>query len=281
MPVTDQARTACGLVRELGGSLLALRRNTIRHSPAPPADGLVLDVGSGQAAHPRADIVLDKYVADDFERGSALDLHKPLVVGDAHALPFAEQAFAFVIASHVVEHATDPVRLAGELCRVARAGFVQVPSREAELTFGWPFHPWLIDLDAGVLVFHPRGEAEAPIGPLFHSAFVDSTLFGVWFGAHRDTWHHSVHWTDSFAVRVEGASRAPETATLDVERTLEALSRTGARGPGGTLREALRCPADRGRLVGDRNHLLCEDCGRRYPVAGGVPVLLQEAAVQP
>jgi uncharacterized protein YbaR (Trm112 family) len=278
MPVTDQARTLASLTRECGRSLLALRRNTVRHSPAPPESGLVLDVGSGQAAHARADLVVDKYVADDFERGSALDLSKPLVVADGQALPLAEAAFAYVIASHVLEHATDPVLFAGELARVSSAGFVQVPTRAAELTFGWPFHPWLIDRGGDVLVFHPRGDAAAPEGTLFHQAFNDSVLFRVWFGSRRDTWHHTLHWTGSFDVRVEGASRAPETASLDVERTLEALPRMGARGPEGALRDALRCPADSGRLRAEAGRLVCDGCARSYPVAGGVPVLVAEAA---
>ena len=99
----------------------------------------MLDVGAGHAAHPRADVVVDKYVADDFERGAALDLGKPLIVADGHALPFADGAFAYVIASHVLEHATDPVRFARELTRVGRRGIRPGPEpRESELTFGWP-----------------------------------------------------------------------------------------------------------------------------------------------
>ena len=278
MSTGDQARTLLRHLRELGGSVRAVRRNAVRHRPAPPATGLVLDVGAGHAAHPRADLVVDKYVADDFERAAALDLAKPLVVADGHALPFADSTFGYVIASHVLEHAIDPVRFAAELARVATAGFVQVPSREAELTFGWPFHPWLIDLEQGTLVFHPRGDATAPLGGLFHESFASSMLFRMWFGANRDTWHHTLHWTGSFPVRVDGASRAPETATLDVERTVETLPRIGAFGPEGPLREALRCPADGGRLRDESGRLVCEGCGRAYPLAGGVPVLLAEAA---
>jgi uncharacterized protein YbaR (Trm112 family) len=266
------------LSREVIGSLHAHRRNTLRHRPAPPATGLVLDVGAGQEAHPRADVVVDKYVADDFERGATLDLRKPLVVADGQALPFRRGTFAYAIASHVVEHAIDPIRFAAELSRVAAAGFVQVPSRQAELTFGWPFHPWLIDRKGDVLVFHPRGDARAPVGYLFHRAYAESALFDVWFGAHRDTWHHSVHWTGSFSVMVEGSSEAPQTATLDVERTLDVLPRMGAHGPEGGIRHALRCPVEGGPLRGEHAWLVCEECDRTYPEAGGVPVLLVEAA---
>lgn len=236
-------------------------------------------MGSGQAAHPNADLVVDKYVADDFERGAGLDLAHPLIVADGHALPLREASFDYVIASHVLEHATDVPQFAAELKRVAPRGFVQVPSREAELTFGWPFHPWLIDRDGDTLVFSPRGTAEAPLGQLFHQAFADSTLFGLWFGANRGLWHHTLHWTGNFDVRVRGDSAAPATATLDVERTLFTLPKLGAEGPRGKLRQALRCPADGGELREDSANLVCERCDLRYPVAkGGVPVLLAEAA---
>ena len=278
MPVTEGARNLLALVRDTGASVRALRRNQVIHSPAPPSSGLVADVGSGHAAHPRADVVVDKYVTDDFEREFTLDFSKPLVVADGHALPFDDGAFAYVIASHVLEHATDPILFAAELSRIADAGFVQVPTRQAELTFGWPFHPWLIDRDAGTLVFHPRHESQAPAGEFFHRAFADSALFRVWFGANRHAWHYTLHWSDSFTVRLHGTSRAQQTAALDVERALRTLPSMGARGPQGAVREALRCPHDRGLLEDTPERLVCSACDRSYPIAGGVPVLLEESA---
>jgi Methyltransferase domain len=278
MALPPQVNAATRVLREVGAYVRATRANEIRHRPDPPQSGLVVDLGSGQAPHPQADLIVDKYVVDDFERGSALVIDKPLVVADGHALPFADQAFSYIITSHVLEHATDVVQFAAELQRVAGAGFIQVPSRQAELTFGWPFHPWLIDLDGATLVFHPRGEAAAPDGPYFHRAFADSALFALWFGAHREHWHHTLHWERHFAVRVDGASAAPQTADLDVERTLEGLGAMTVTGPTGALRATLRCPNDRGVLVDDAGRLTCADCGRSYPVANGVPVLLAEAA---
>lgn len=99
-------------------------RGTSLHSPAPPDTGLVLEVGGGQAPHPRSDVVVEKYVVDDFERpaGALLDLSKPMIVADGERLSFADGSFVYSIASHVLEHATDPVVFAGELRRVSRAG---------------------------------------------------------------------------------------------------------------------------------------------------------------
>lgn len=274
------ARALAGIGRELAGARGAQRS----HVPNPPAVGLVLDVGGGQAPHPRADVVVDKYVADDFERPGTeqLDLSKPLVVADAAALPFADGAFAYLVASHVLEHATDPVRFAAEFARIAAAGFVQVPTRASELTFGWDFHPWLIDLDGDTLVFEPRGDRRAPCGELFHRSFAESALFRTWWASTRSDWHHSLEWRGALNVRVEGASAADRTATLDVERTMRALREAHARGAlqplTPELRALLRCPVCAGSLERSGERLRCDGCGRLYPVAGEVPVLLAEAA---
>jgi len=279
-PIRSATRALAGIGRELAGARGAQRS----HVPAPPAAGLVLDVGGGQAPHPRADVVVDKYVADDFERPGTeqLDLSKPLVVADAAALPFADGAFAYLVASHVLEHATDPVRFAAEFTRIAAAGFVQVPTRASELTFGWDFHPWLIDLDGDTLVFEPRGDRRAPCGELFHRSFAESALFRTWWAATRSEWHHSLEWRGSLRVRVEGESAAERTATLDVERTVRALRDAHARGAlqplPAALRALLRCPVCAGTLRLSEAQAACDGCGRAYPVAGEAPVLLEEAA---
>ena len=243
----------------------------------------MLEVGGGQRPHPRSDVVVDKYVADDFERagGAAIDVSRPLVVADGHALPFADASMSYVIASHVLEHATDPVRFAGELSRVAPAGYVELPSRQAELTFEWPFHPWLVDRRGDTLLFSPK-DAHAPCGRMFHDSFEQSALFRLWWASHRSRWLHGVHWKDRLTVEIGGDARAEQTASFDLERTAAALRALGGRGallaPDERVRTALRCPICRGTLSSEGSRLACEGCARTYPVEGGVPVLVAEAA---
>jgi len=260
--------------------LSAIPRQRKLHRAAPPRAGLVLDVGGGDRPHPRAALVVDKYVADNFERENDIDLAKPLVVADGERLPFADHAFAYVVASHVLEHATDPVRFASELARVGEAGFVQVPSQLAELTFGWPFHPWLVELEDGVLVFKPRNGQSAPCGEFFHTMYARSPLMRAWFDAHRSEWHHSVHWRGTLGVRVEGHSNAPQTAAFDVERSAAVLSAANAEGrvPELTeeLRAQLRCPLCGGGIELSTDRASCTDCHREFRVAGSVPLLLEE-----
>jgi len=49
------------------------------------------------------------------------------------------------------------------------------------------------------------------------------------------------------------------------------------------LLEILACPADKGDLVYDEENqkLICQKCGRRYPVRDGIPVMLIDEAEMP
>jgi SAM-dependent methyltransferase len=225
-------------------------------------------------------LVVDKYVVDDFERPGeqAISFRRPLVVADGEDLPFGDGAFGYVIASHVLEHAHNPSRFAAELSRVAAAGFVQVPSREAELTFGWDYHPWLIDRSGDRLVFSPRGDSVAPLGQLFHEAYGTSPFFRMWFASVRGTFHHSVEWRGELVVEALGGSSAAKTAEVDIERTTHLLSDAQSHGVTqpltDSLRSLLRCPHCKGRLRFDGRSIGCGDCDGRYVMAGDVPILL-------
>lgn len=139
----------------------------MRQKCNPPATGLVLEIGSGDNPHPRADVLLDRYPgADNRERGGDLVADRPFVVADAHHLPFRDGAFAYTICSHILEHMDDPLQFAAELRRVSAAGYIQSPSEIAERLFHWSFHRWYVNLEDNTLVLHPR-EADEPFGELF------------------------------------------------------------------------------------------------------------------
>jgi uncharacterized protein YbaR (Trm112 family) len=267
------ARELANLARELG----RIPRERRLARPRPPAEGLVLDLGGGHDPFPRSDAVVDKYVDDDFERGSPIPRDRPLIVADGQALPFRDGSVAYLIASHVLEHATDPAAFAAELSRVARAGFVQVPSALAERSFGWPFHPWLIEREGDILHFSPKhGAGDEWEG--MHRVYAESPLLRMAVFARRSDFHHTIHWTGQLRVAVHGTSRAAETASYDTERTLAALRRSPAARLPESLSGALCCPVCSGALALSAGRLECGGCGRAYPVAGNAPVLLAEAA---
>jgi hypothetical protein len=74
--------------------------------------------------------------------------------------PFEDGQFDFVICSHTLEDLRDPVWVCGELARVGKAGYIEVPSRLEEQSYGvqgpwvgWGHHHWLIDIVDGRIEF--------------------------------------------------------------------------------------------------------------------------------
>jgi hypothetical protein len=125
------------------------------------ADALVLDVGGAARPFPRADWMLDLISYE--ERGQlgwdgdrAAERFSPDTwvqrdICDREPWPFADRQFDFAICSHTLEDVRDPVWAAGELQRVAAAGYIEVPALCEELTYGiqgpwvgWGHHHWLV-----------------------------------------------------------------------------------------------------------------------------------------
>lgn len=81
-------------------------------------------------------------------------------VCDRTPWPFEDDSFDFVVCSHTLEDVRDPLWVCSELARVGRAGYVEVPSRLEEQSWGvagpcvgWWHHRWLIDVDSTSLQF--------------------------------------------------------------------------------------------------------------------------------
>ena len=79
---------------------------------------------------------------------------------DREPWPFADGQFDFAVCSHTLEDVRDPVWVCAELQRVARAGYVEVPSRLEEQSYGfqgpwvgWGHHHWLVDVRPGEIEF--------------------------------------------------------------------------------------------------------------------------------
>jgi Methyltransferase domain len=132
-------------------------------------DDLLLDVGAWIKPFNRADHVIDLMpyetrgeagsVGDMPERFSA-DTWVRRDICDHEPWPFADGQFDFAICSHTLEDIRDPVWVCAELTRVARAGYIEVPSRLEEQTYGiqgpwvgWGHHHWLIDVDGSSIDF--------------------------------------------------------------------------------------------------------------------------------
>lgn len=127
-----------------------------------PDDAAVLDVGGWGSPFPRANWVLDLLPYETrglygYDRTTAQERFDPTTwvtrdICDHEPWPFADKQFDFVVCSHTLEDIRDPIWVCGELRRVARAGYIETPSRAEEQCWGvngpwvgWSHHRWLVD----------------------------------------------------------------------------------------------------------------------------------------
>ena len=136
-----------------------------------PDDALVLDVGGWAAPFNRADWILDLM---PYETRGAMGSYGPRAerftaktwvqrdICDRTPWPFDDGHFDFAICVTTLEDIRDPIWVCSELARVAKAGYVEVPTIEAELIYnvegdgpwlGHEHHRWLIEMQGGELVF--------------------------------------------------------------------------------------------------------------------------------
>jgi hypothetical protein len=151
----------------------------------------VLEIGPGHAPYSHADVLVDRYVEYNEERGGTLVRDdRPLLQGDVGHLPFKTNEFDFVIASHVVEHAENPATALAELSRVAHRGYIECPTLFWELFRPTrKYHRWVILPIDERLVFYPKEDVSLPpFGTLFERGGLtaSSEFLSLFFEQYQD-----------------------------------------------------------------------------------------------
>jgi len=112
----------------------------------------VLEVGPGGTPHQRSNVFLEKRFTTEAEaegqRGFADPLvsDKELLYYDGGRFPFKDNAFGYVICSHVLEHVAtkDIPFFLSELSRVAQKGYIEFPTIYYDFIYNFPEHVSLL-----------------------------------------------------------------------------------------------------------------------------------------
>lgn len=120
---------------------------------------VVLDVGSGHRPNRRANVLIDNELNETEHRSgkkAQVPPDKIMVLGNALNMPFKNNEFDFIIASHIAEHIDDPEQFCKELARVGKRGYIETPGTMDEFFLNEPFHKWMVKKNGNYLIFKEK-----------------------------------------------------------------------------------------------------------------------------
>jgi len=266
-----------------------------------PAD-FVLEIGSGHNPKARSDVLCDKFIDDDHQRGGRIVTDRSMIEADGQHLPFADNSFDYVICSHVLEHVEDPKLMISELERVASRGYIEVPSEISERLYGWPYHLWIFNLIDGKLLIQQKVDPDQ-FGQLFHTLVAKDKGFLRFHKKYHPIFLVHYEWEKN----IDYEFRESNTPTLDfnsaeiinnILKEIEAMPwlkkwqpfikdlipKTAVSNfkkmiskqrhkPTKTLRDIIVCPSCKEKVKWEDKLIHCNHCDADYPILGGIPRL--------
>lgn len=256
-------------------------------------DALVLEVGSGASPYHRANVLCDAYVETQERFFTPLVHDRPTVLAFVERLPFKDQAFDFVIASHVLEHSAEPERFLSEIQRVARAGYIEVPDAFMERLAHYRFHRLEItdtdDADGLIIRKKKNYIQDEEVVELFCKKA--RPFFPKWVALFPFQFHVRYYWSkdtggiryqvlnpecqaDWTAPQMSGTNETPRLSLMATvkRKTLRLVRRLfsqSARNKSIDLLSLLKCPECGGgdyKMDETGAHAVCQNCGARQAI---------------
>lgn len=175
-----------------------LEKNANRILESLASSDLVLDIGGWHIPFNRANFVVDIMPYDTRGIGGHIgpDLEsfseETWIIHDLCSrkpLPFKNKEIDFVICSHVLEDIRDPIWVCSELMRVAKRGYIELPSRIVEQTIGvdgmnyagYYHHRWLVDIEGNRITFRFKNHLIHEMWPChFPASFLKNVPKDKW-----------------------------------------------------------------------------------------------------
>lgn len=266
-------------------------------------DDLVVEIGSGHNPRFRSDLLVDKFIVDNYHRaGKAIKIDRPLVAADAYFLPFRDKSIDYLLASHILEHLEDPGRFLEEIMRVAKQGYLETPSTFCEDLFGFRFHKYRVSFEKGKVLLS-RISKKSKYSLLFEQLLKYDPYFTKWFLLQKNLFHSTFEWEDNFEYQILPEDHdfidykdIQEIKVLLINGYKEAKSiknRVKAFLPNKAidflrksliirritrkkrdLTKILVCPACKKDLIFKKHEILCSNCHRSYGWKNNIPYLI-------
>ncbi|MAV79230.1 MAG: hypothetical protein CBD31_02090 [Flavobacteriaceae bacterium TMED171] len=163
---------------------------------------IVLDIGSGGYPYPRADFLVDRISGAEHRNNFSLITDRIIILSDARKLPFKDKSIDFSIASHVLEHISNPEIFIKELMRVSKRGYIEVPSALFERIFPYNIHCLEIDVLDDELIIHKK--SKPIIDDFMHSfSYLDKNgRLGKIMYENPKSFHVRLYWEDKIKFKI-------------------------------------------------------------------------------
>jgi hypothetical protein len=252
----------------------------------------VLEVGSGGNPYFRSNVLCDAYVDTRQRHFAPLICDRPICLAHVERLPFKDDTFDFVIASHVLEHSEAPDHFLNELQRVGRAGYIESPDAFTERLTCYLDHRLEITERDGRLIIRKKENyvQDQAIRDLFAEKV--SSVFPKLVRKHPFHFHVRHYWEkDAGGIRYEIVNpeyklawKPPETEHKNLRKTslislmkrwslkfIRKIFSQNKKNRNLRIEDLCFCRAcGNDSLTSTADKIVCEKCGRPFPITNGL-----------
>ena len=251
---------------------------------------MIIDIGSGNRPHCKADILLELYSSEDEQRwNKKLTADRITILYKGNTFPLKDKSFDFSICKHVLEHVKDPRVFLSEVERISRRGYIETPNEIAEVTFTpYDKHLWIIGDENGLLTIRKKyKQNNSKLGKLFDYIIGREEGFEDYFyKSRRKLFLVEYFWKDRIRYKFLPSQVSLKINLYDNDllkiitvrnavpysiKQLDSLKRQKSlKYLNSKIEKILRCPKCEYSVVKTDCGYLCKNCGRSFLQKGNI-----------